>query len=66
MTALEERMATLTAIGKLQGECAVKAQLYRETDPLLADRFNRASFAGMGARVAIHAAIMAEHEAGKL
>lgn len=66
MSALSDRMATLTAMGKLQGECAAKARLYRDTAPELAERYNRASFAGIGARLAMQAAIMAEHEAGKL
>lgn len=66
MTALSERMDTLRAMGALQGECAAKARIYRETAPELAERYRRASFAAIGARLAMQAAIMAEHEAGKL
>lgn len=59
-----EKLAKLREFGDLQGECAAKAKHYAANDrPDLANRFQRASYAAVNARLFMHAALMAEREA---
>lgn len=53
---------TLEALGGLQGVMATKARFYKESNPELAARFVRASFAAVNARMLMQAALMAERE----
>lgn len=59
-----DKMEILRSLGDLQEECAIKAKAFqRREDQSLALRFERASLQAVGARMAIHAALMAEREA---
>jgi hypothetical protein len=55
----------LRLLGQFQTHCATKAQQYRGTHAELSQRFERASFAAMNARVFGLAAVMAEREQAK-
>lgn len=58
-----EKMERLRQLGDLQAEMAGKAAHYRTRDiSELANRFERASYAAVNARVLMQAALMAERE----
>lgn len=62
-----EKMDQLKKLGDMQAEMAAKATAYRCKDQEeLALRFERASYAATNARMFMHAALMAEREAGIL
>lgn len=63
----DEKMERLRALGEMQAEMSAKASFYAARDqPELSMRFERASLAAVNARTFMHAAIMAEREAGIL